>query len=226
VKLDGRALTFDCYGTLVDWNRGAREAIASLPSLAGCDVGGLLAARHRAERAIEAGPFRPYADVLARSLAAAAREQNREPTDAELERFAGSVPDWPPFDETPGALARLATRFRLAILSNVDTAPLRATALRLGAPFAALVTAEEVRSYKPARAHFDEALRRLELEREDVLHVAQSVYHDVRPTRALGWRCVWVDREGERAAVRFASEDEAPTRVVATLGELCDALGC
>ena len=223
-ELDPRAfqaLTFDCYGTLIDWNRGMAAAIAALPSLRECDHARLVQARHQVEIEVEAGPYLPYREVLARSLTGAARALGREPAREELEHFADSVGSWPPFDESPPVLARLARRYRLAILSNIETRTLEASVELLGAPFPVRVTAEEVRSYKPARAHFDEGLRRLELPAEAVLHVAQSYFHDIRPTREMGWSAVWVNREDEARP-----EGPAPSLEVRNLTELADLLGC
>jgi 2-haloacid dehalogenase len=194
------ALTFDCYGTLIDWRGGIERATAMLASCAGADLPRLIDDRGECEKEIEAGPFLPYDEVLRRSLREAAARQGRAPTDAELDAFADGMRAWQPFPDTVPALRRLARRFRLAILSNVRTDVLRATVELLEVPFAALVTAEDVRSYKPARAHFDEGLRRLELPKERVLHVAQSVFHDVVPARELGWTTVWIDRAGEHGA--------------------------
>ena len=180
--------------------------------------------RELAEREVEAGPYRPYREVLAESLRRAAGEVGWELDAAELEGFAQSVGGWPAFEETQGALARLGTRYRLAILSNVETAVLRESVCGLGVEFDALVTAEEVRSYKPGRAHFEEGLRRLGLAKTQVLHVAQSHYHDVGPALEMGWRVAWVDRLGEApcAAERGWSE---PDLVVEDLRALLRALG-
>jgi 2-haloalkanoic acid dehalogenase type II len=191
------ALTFDCYGTLVDWLGGVRAALGRLPSLAGADLDRLVRDRDAIDRELVLGPYRPYGEILRESLRRAAALQERELEPGESDAFAASMPRWPPFEETPGVLRRLARRYRLAILSNVETATLRASARALGAPFELCVTAEELRSYKPARAHFDEALRRLALPKERVLHVACSLFHDVQPAQELGWRAAWINREGE-----------------------------
>ena len=217
---DIEALTFDCYGTLIDWDAGIRGAIGATPSLAGCDVERLVSDRDRSERELEAGDWLPYDAVLEASIRAAGRAQGRETSAEERRAFAASMARWPPHPDSPAALARLAARFRLAILSNVQTATLRASVQLLGAPFATLVTAEELRSYKPARAHFDEGLRRLGLPRERVLHVAQSLFHDVRPALRMGWWTAWVDRKSESLPA-----DLRPHVVVGDLASLADRLG-
>lgn len=214
-----RALTFDCYGTLIDWEAGIHAALAELPSLEGVDLDRLAAERGEAERGIQRGPYLDYGEVLARSLAAAAALQERHPGEEELRRFAASMARWPPFPDASPALGRLARRFELAILSNVETAVLEESVRLLGVPFAALVTAQELRSYKPARAHFDEGLRRLGRERDEVLHVAVSPYHDVRPARELGWRTAWVTRGAEPGP-----EDPVPDLRVPDLAVLAEEL--
>lgn len=216
-----RALTFDCYGTLVDWLGGVRDAVRASRSLAGVDLARLVVDRENEELELEAGPYRPYREVLAISLARAARKQEREPTEAELTAFADGMGAWKPFPETHDALVRLRERFRLAILSNVETATLRRTVELLDVPFDVLVTAEEVRSYKPAKAHFAEALERLQLAKNEVLHVAQSLRHDVRPALALGWSTAWVNRLGESPPM-----DLKPDIVTPDLTALCERLGC
>jgi 2-haloacid dehalogenase len=185
------------------------------------DVGRLLADRESEELELEAGPYRPYRDVLAISLARAARRQEREPAEEELTSLVESMGTWPPFAETHEALLRLRERFRLAILSNVDTATLESTVSLLDVPFDVLVTSEELKSFKPATGHFEEALVRLELEKGEVLHVAQSLRHDVRTSCALGWGTAWVNRLGESLPM-----DLKPDLVATDLTSLCDALGC
>ncbi len=188
------ALTFDCYGTLVDWERGMRAALGRMPGCANLDLDRLLADRDVLERELEAGPYLPYREVLQRSLRLAAIRQGHEPSPEEQEVFSTGIGDWPAFPDTARALEELRRRHRLAILSNVDRDQLHATLDRLGVAFDALVTAEDVRSYKPAPLHFEEALRRLDLPAERVLHVARSPFHDLRPARALGWHAVWITR--------------------------------
>ena len=192
-----RALTFDCYGTLVDWLGGIREAVSEMPSLEGCDLRRLLADRENLELEMLAGPYRPYREVLAISMARAARVQEREPSPEEIAHVRESIGEWRPFEETASVLQGLRERFRLAVLSNVENEVLDRTLTRLDVPFDVRVTAEDVRSYKPATAHFEEALSRLELDRNEVVHVAQSLRHDIRPAGRLGWRTVWVNRQDE-----------------------------
>ncbi len=215
-----RALTFDCYGTLIDWDGGIAQALRELPSLTGIDLRRLTRNREREELAILAGPFQIYGAILQESLRRAARQQGREVPLEEAACFARSMGEWPPFPDSAGALTRLARRFSLAILSNVETATLQRSVAKLGVSFAALVTAEEVGSYKPACTHFDEALRRLALSKGEVLHVAGSLAHDVRPARTLGWDVAWIDRRSEPRP-----PDVPPDRIFWDLTELAVSLG-
>jgi 2-haloacid dehalogenase len=195
------ALTFDCYGTLIDWETGIWEALA--PVLR----------RHRValerERALEMhasleaeaerGPYRDYKTVLREVLQGIGRLARFEPTAAECGAFARSVGEWPAFADTREALRVLHRRFRLAIVSNIDDDLFADTAPRLGETFDWVITAERARSYKPEHANFRMALERIGLPRERVLHVAQSLYHDIAPANALGITSVWVNRRRGRA---------------------------
>jgi 2-haloacid dehalogenase len=185
---DFEALTFDCYGTLIDWERGIGGGVRALLGEASEPVSTerLLDDFARFESVAESGPFRPYRDVLREVARAFGREHEVDIDDGAIERFAGSVPDWPPFDDTVEALRALGSRYQLAIVSNVDDDLFEGTARRLGVTFDEVVTAQQVSSYKPARAHFDEVVARLGLPKSKVLHVAQSLYHDIGPARELG----------------------------------------
>lgn len=194
------AITFDCYGTLIDWERGLLAALDTLmgPARREVDDDTLLEAFGRLESAAESGPFRSYRDVLTDVAHGFGVDFSVEVDDERAARFAASVGDWSPFEDTVAALRALAVRYRLAVVSNVDDDLFAGSAARLGVAFDEVVTALQVQSYKPARAHFDEVLDRLALPRERVLHVAQSLYHDVAPARALGFTTVWVNRRAEK----------------------------
>ena len=223
------AMTFDCYGTLIDWERGILGALEDLlgeaASAAGSDR--LLEDFGRFEPEAEAGPHRSYREVLQDVARAFGAEYRVAVDDEKASAFAGSVAHWPPFPDSPAALARLAARFRLAIVSNVDDDLFAGSAAQLGVDFAEVVTAQQVRSYKPARVHFDEVLSRLDLPRARVLHVAQSLYHDIAPAKDLGFTCVWVNRRAGRAGggatppATATPDVEVPT--LAALADLIDA---
>lgn len=215
-------LTFDCYGTLIDWSAGIVDAFQSQAARDGVrlDADRILEAHARIERAIEAEPYRTYREVLTLVAERVAHELGW-PIPPERARFLpDSVERWPPFPDTKGALRRLGTRCRLAILSNVDDDLLAGTLRQLDVDFAFTVTAQQVRSYKPARAHFDEAFRRAG-GRDRILHVAQSLVHDVVPAKALGLPVVWVNRRRQPRP----PEVPAPDRTVEDLTELANALG-
>ncbi len=203
-------LTFDCYGTLVDWENGIVQAFSAALGAAGAplDRARLLADHARLEPAIQAGGFRPYREVLAEVARRIAAERGRPDVDPGF--LAASLPGWPVFPDTVSALQALrAAGFRLGILSNVDEDLLAGTLARLPVPFDLVVTAERVRSYKPARAHFDAA--REAIGDATWLHAAQSLFHDVAPCNALGIRVAWIDRqgEGEAAAARAGARPDA-----------------
>lgn len=195
------ALTFDCYGTLIDWERGILDGLRPLLRHHGVDDPGddpLLERFALAESAVQEGAYAPYREVLAEVVRRLGRELGVRPSEEEASAFGASVSRWPAFPDAPGALAALQRRFRLAVVSNVDDDLFAGSARQLGVAFDEVVTAQQVKSYKPAPAHFHEVLRRLDLPRERVLHVAQSLFHDIRPAKELGFTCVWVNRRAGR----------------------------
>lgn len=194
------ALTFDCFGTLVDWESGILDALLPVARRHGveADPERLLRLYADAESELEAGPYLPYKEVLARVMERVGGALGFEPDAEERGRLARTLPTWPLFPDTVTSLATLARRYRLAIVSNVDDDLFVGVARRLAAPFDAVITAEQVGSYKPAPAHFLRALKTLRLPAERVLHVAQSRFHDVAPARALGFTTVWVNRRSGR----------------------------
>ena len=210
------AITFDGYGTLIDWEAGLTNAFRAVLEAHGRSVaaaveadsvaGGpialraddLLARYARYEAAAEAGPFLRYRRILATGLLGVAGELGFEPTAAEVDRFSGSVADWPAFADSAAALSRLKTRFRLGVLTNCDDDLFAASNVRLGVEFDWVVTAQQVGSYKPAEANFLALFDRVDVPRERILHVAQSLYHDHVTARRLGLSTVWIDRRHDR----------------------------
>jgi 2-haloacid dehalogenase len=194
------ALTFDCYGTLIDWERGLAEAFRPVLRAHGVDAGDedVIARYAPHEAAAEAGPYLRYREVLARGLRGVAAELGFEPTAAEVAVFSASVADWPAFPDSADALAQLARRFRLGVITNCDDDLFAASNRRLGVEFEWVVTAEQVGSYKPDERNFRVAFERLGLPRERILHVAQSLYHDHVTAKRLGLATVWIDRRRGR----------------------------
>jgi 2-haloalkanoic acid dehalogenase type II len=205
-------VTFDCYGTLVDWERGISEAFAAAASKFGRTFAPsqILAAYAETEPEVEAGPYRPYRDVLAATASRVAQRLGWPLAEKDAGFLAESLPSWPPFPDTNPALARLtAAGIRLGILSNVDEDLLAGTRRCFTASFDLVVTAERVRSYKPGRAHFVAA--RAELPRDTRwLHAAQSYFHDVVPAKALGIPVAWINRKADRAATAGPPDRELP----------------
>jgi 2-haloalkanoic acid dehalogenase type II len=214
-----RALTFDCYGTLIDWDRGIRAALKEVKGLAGCDFERLLVEREAAERELLAGPYRIYSGILGDSLKAAAAAQGKALGYGEILGFVNTMSRWPAFPDVGATLRNLAIKHVLAILSNVETKVLQASVKLIGAPFVALLTAEDLHSYKPGPKHWEAALKRLHLPKENILHVAGSLFHDVRPARVLGFPTAWINRRREPVP-----DDLDPDFVFADLNALAAAL--
>ena len=209
-----RWATFDCYGTLIDWNLGIRT---ELERVFGVEAAPRLLLRyHELEPKIEAEEYRTYREVLRLTLEELLREEGLQLPEGEARTLADSLPDWPPFPEVPAALTELRNRgWMLAILSNSDRDLIESSIESIGVPFDLAIVASEIGSYKPAHEHwgaFAEQVGRL----PDV-HVAQSHFHDVVPATALGIPTVWINRLGERA-------EPAPTRQLTGLTGLADTL--
>ncbi len=200
-------LSFDCYGTLIDWETGILEqALPRLASAGAKDVDpvAVLRAYVKHEAALEAGRYRPYREVLVETLSRIGNDLGVRLDRMSCAAFAAGLADWPPFPDTVDALLRLAAKYRLVILSNVDDDLFEHTARRLGNPFDAVITAQQVGSYKPALGHFWAARERLGLSPANWLHIAQSLYHDHVPAKSLGLRTVWVDRPTRLAGTGVA----------------------
>jgi 2-haloacid dehalogenase len=195
------ALTFDCYGTLIDWETGILAGLRAGLAGHGLDPADdeLLEVYSRAEAAAEAGPYLRYRDVLARCLREVGRAYGVEPDDGAAATFGGSVGDWPAFADSPAALRRLKARYRLGVITNCDDDLFAASNRRLGVEFDWIVTAQAVGSYKPDPRNFEHAFAVLGLPRDRILHVAQSLFHDHVPARRLGLSTVWIDRRHGRA---------------------------
>ena len=172
----------------------------------------------RAEATAEAGPYQRYRDVLAGCLREVCREYGVEPSDEAVAAFAGSVIDWPAFPDSPAALRRLKSRFRLGVITNCDDDLFAASNRRLGIEFDWVVTAQSVGSYKPDRRNFEAALAAIELPRHRILHVAQSLFHDHVPAKELGLSSVWIDRRHDRPG--FGATPQAAVTPDATFPDM------
>jgi 2-haloacid dehalogenase len=199
-----KAVTFDCFGTLIDWETGILQAVRPVLAVHGVRAGddevlrvyaGLEAGLERVATRVE---HRSYRDVLRGVMRGIGNHYGIELIDREVERLPESLVRWPVFSDTATVLRALGARYRLAVLSNVDEDLFEGVRGKLGVEFEEVVTAEMCRSYKPDPRHFRVALALLGLKPGEVLHVAESVAHDVVPARAMGIPCVWVNRRGAR----------------------------
>jgi 2-haloacid dehalogenase len=218
-------LTFDCYGTLIDWETGILAALRE----ASTDWSGgdeeLLERFGTHETAAERGEYRPYRQVLAETVRAMAKDYEITITDEAVRRFAGSVADWPPFPDSSAALARLGRRFKLAVITNCDDDLIAASSERLGVRFDWVITAEQTRSYKPDPKHFEVAFATIPAPRDQLLHVAQSLFHDHVPAKALGMTTVWIDRRHGRPGSGATPPAEAqPDLTFPTMAAFADAV--
>lgn len=194
------ALTFDCFGTLIDWESGILRGLRATLDPHGIDAPDdeLLELYSTAEGRAESGPYLRYRDIVGRCLREVGSHYGIEATDEAAAAFGESVGDWPSFPDSPAALARLKQRFRLGVITNCDDDLFARANQRLGVEFDWIVTAQSVGSYKPDRRNFEAAFRTLGLPRSRILHVAQSLYHDHIPAQELGLASVWIDRRHDR----------------------------
>jgi 2-haloalkanoic acid dehalogenase type II len=226
------AMSFDCYGTLIDWETGIANALRPWAAHNGLtlDDQALIAAHGRHESHVQDDlPGALYPVILGETLRRIGIELDAAVTDADATAYGLSVKDWPAFPDTGAALARFSTRFKLIIVSNIDRASFAASNPRLGVTFDAIVTAEDVGSYKPQLGHFDrlfEEIERLGGTRDQLVHVAESLFHDHQPAAALGLPSVWIHRrhdKGGTGATAVPSEDVSPTWTFTSMAEFAEA---
>ena len=212
-----RWATFDCYGTLVDWNGGIGSELDRL--LGGSVSGDLLARYHAIEPRLQAEhPAWSYRDVMAAALAELAAERGVALPVEEADALARSLPSWPVFPEVPAALAQARDRgWKLVALSNSDPDLIEASLRAIGVPFEGAIVASEVGSYKPADRHWQAFFESFGVDKARCVHVAQSHFHDIVPADRLGIRSIWINRLAERA-------EPAPTRELPDLHGLADVL--
>jgi 2-haloacid dehalogenase len=194
------ALTFDCYGTLIDWEAGILAGLRPVLARRGVNPSDdeLLEVYARFESVAEAGPYLRYRTVLGRCLGEVVTHYGGTPEPAEIAAFGDSVGDWPAFADSAAALATLHERYRLGVITNCDDDLFARSATRLRAQFECVVTAQSAGSYKPSRRNFELALERIGLPPDRILHIAQSLFHDHVPAKAMGLTTVWIDRRHDR----------------------------
>ncbi len=194
------AITFDCYGTLIDWERGILNALQPVLATRGIDLteDELLERYARHEAALEASEYQPYRQVLGASLRGLGKDLGFAIADDEASVFAENLGAWPAFHDTAPALRRLQARFKLAVITNCDRDLFALSNRRLGVTFDWIVTAEDARAYKPSLSPFELAFETIAVPRDRILHAAQSLFHDHVPGKQLGLTTAWVDRRHDR----------------------------
>jgi 2-haloacid dehalogenase len=218
-------LTFDCYGTLIDWETGILSALHRILSAHAktVDDATLLKLYGDFEQLSEQGEFHPYREVLESVVRRFGANLGFTPTPEEALSLPNSLAHWRPWPDTVAALRQLKSRFRLAILSNVDDDLFAATRPQLDVDFDAVITAQQAQAYKPSLKIFELALSRINAPAHRVLHVGQSLYHDVVPAQSLGLATVWVNRPSARPGVGAVKAVEAkPDLTVTSLAELAE----
>ena len=217
-------LSFDCYGTLIDWEAGLLGYLRPLLHGKGCAISDarILALYSELEPREQAGDFRSYREVLASVVHDFARELQCQVSESEANGLAESIGGWQPFADTVAGLERLHSRYKLAVLSNIDDDLFAYTAPKLRVRFDAVVTAQQVHSYKPSFNNFEALLRRYAIPRARLLHVAESLYHDVVPARSLGIATVWVNRRQGKAAAATKLVNVKPDLDVPDISRLAE----
>ena len=196
-------ISFDCYGTLIDWESGILPVLHGMLASHGQNLSdaAILELYGKFEAEAESGPYQTYRDVLRAVVRAFADRFRFQARSAEIRSLDESVRAWPPFPDTVAALGELRKRYKLVVISNIDDDLLAETRKRLGVEFNAVITAEQARSYKPSLNNFQMALRTLALSPDRLLHAGQSIYHDVLTARSLGISTVLVNRKSARPGV-------------------------
>lgn len=223
-----RIITFDCYGTLVDWETGILGAIRPILAVHGAhiDDAEILRLYGEIEAEAEAREYRAYKEILRAVVRALGSRLGFEASEREQQSFPDSLSSWQPFPDTVPALTRLKQKLKLGIISNIDDDLFAATAPKLKVDFDYVITAAQARAYKPSLEIFGLAQSRIGLPPEQWLHAAQSVYHDIIPAKTLGVSTVWVNRASPRPNAGAARQAVGkPDLEVSTLGELAD-LAC
>jgi len=217
-----KAITFDCYGTLVDWESGIAQFLHNLFREKGvsADVAAVAKAREDIEFDLIMARYRRYRDILAQSLKESFHKFNIPYSNRDGERLAESVPDWPIFADTQVALNDLVKRYKLAIISNIDNDIISKTKSRIGAKFHLTVTAQIARAYKPAPRPFQIALGRLRLPAEEILHVSSGYRYDMPPARELGFRTAWVNRKRENPPPGAPTPDYQVSDLIELAGKI------
>jgi 2-haloacid dehalogenase len=224
-----KLLTFDCYGTLIDWESGIFSALRPVLAAHGKSISDedLLAFYGEFEAEAEAGKYRPYREVLQSVVRAFGQRLGFAPTQEEIKSLPDSLSRWQPWPDTVAGLTRLATRYRLAIISNIDDEMFATTRAFLPVNFESVTTAQQARCYKPGLEIFRLALSKATVRQDQILHVGQSIYHDVLPAQSLELATVWVNRPSPRAGIGAVKEAAGkPDLEVSDIATLAEHAGC
>lgn len=197
---DFEVLTFDCYGTLIDWETGILESLRPIFTAHRMELipNSVLELYGELESAAERGEYREYKTILRVVLDGLGARSGFTPTSEELKRFSMSVKDWPAFPDSAPALQALHRKYHLAIISNIDDDLFAFSAERLQTKFDWIITAQQAKSYKPSLNNFRLAFDRIGVPKTRILHVAQSLFHDIAPANVLGLSTVWVNRRHKK----------------------------
>jgi 2-haloacid dehalogenase len=206
-----RLLTFDCYGTLIDWEAGIFSALRPILAHHAKTISDpdLLRLYSEFEAVAEQGEFRPYRQVLESVVEGFGERLGFTPTESEIRSLPDSLPNWLPFPDSIAALGKLKARYQLAVISNVDDELFARTARRLEVSFDYVITAQQAQAYKPSLRIFKLAQQRTGVVSSQWLHVGQSIYHDVVPAQSLGIKTVWVNRASPRPGAGAAKAASA-----------------
>jgi len=217
-----QAITFDCYGTLIDWESGILRVLRPLLAEHGKPVSHeeILELYAELEPSIQAAAYRPYRSVLGEVVRGVGQHYGFSVSLDEANSLAASLKNWLPFPDTVTALRSLKSKYRLGIISNTDDGLFSETAQHLPVAFDWVVTAEQARSYKPSLAIFEQALKKIGLPAKKILHVGQSVFHDVIPAQHLGMSTVLVTRRGPGAVRRVRAQPDLEVPDLKTLAQM------
>jgi 2-haloacid dehalogenase len=214
-----RWATFDCYGTLIDWNGGILRELERLFGVSAAP--GLLDRYHELEREVQAEEYRSYRQVLSLTLERLAADAGVQIPEGEAGALGGSLPDWEPFPEVHDALHEARERgWLLAILSNSDRDLIAASQAQIDVPFDLAIVAEDTGSYKPAHGHWERFFEQFDAEHERHVHVGASVFHDLEPAAELGLKAVWINRLHEKSEAPRAAELKDLSRLPEVLESL------
>lgn len=222
-----KLLSFDCYGTLIDWESGISAAVSDILDTHGITATAteILELHAELEPRAQAGAYKSYREILGEVVDGFGKKYGFQPTDEERASLAESIANWPAFPDSADALRRLHERYLLAVISNIDNDLIRLSAAQLGVDFDYIVTAEQVRAYKPDLTVFRHAYQRMDVQPSQALHCAQSLFHDIAPARELRIKSVWVNRrKGQEGWGATPPSEAAPDFEVASLAELAELL--